>query len=86
MDFSDNVQGEISIKAKDPKEVILDPDASAYDPSTWNEVITTTWMSLDEIEEKYGEAKRKQVEDHVSRKEYFTDDSVSFQSRPGTFG
>ena len=37
VDFSDNMQGEIRITAKDPLDIILDPDAKEYDPKTWNE-------------------------------------------------
>jgi hypothetical protein len=59
VDFSDNMQGEIRITAKDPLDIILDPDAKEYDPKTWNEVFETKWMTIDEIEELYG---KKQAE------------------------
>ena len=54
IDFSDNMQGEVRITAKDPLDIILDPDAKEYDSTTWNEVFETKWMTLDEIEELYG--------------------------------
>lgn len=57
MDFSDHMQGEVKIASLDPGTVVLDPDAKEYDPKTWNEVIITRWMSLDEIEHLYGRAK-----------------------------
>lgn len=59
IDFSDNMQGEVRITAKDPLDIILDPDAKEYDPKTWNEIFETKWMTLDEIEELYG---RKQAD------------------------
>jgi len=57
IDFSDHIQGEVRITAKDPLDILIDPDAKDYDPKTWNEVYETKWMSLDEIEEAYGQDK-----------------------------
>ena len=54
MDFSDHISGEVRIEALDPLDVLLDPDAKDYDPATWNEVIITRWMTLDEIAVLYG--------------------------------
>ena len=54
MDFDDHIEGEIRIKAKDPLDILIDPDAKEWDPATWNEVFETKWMSVDEIEEVYG--------------------------------
>ncbi len=54
MDFDDHMEGEIRIKAKDPLDILIDPDAKDWDPKTWNEVFETRWMSVDEIEEVYG--------------------------------
>ena len=57
MDFSDHVKGEVRIDQKDPLDILIDPDAKQYDPKTWNEIFESKWMSLDEIEEVYGEDK-----------------------------
>ena len=54
MDFDDHIEGEIRIKAKDPLDILIDPDAKEWDPKTWSEVFETKWMSVDEIEEVYG--------------------------------
>ena len=51
IDFSDHVEGEVRITAKDPLDILIDPDAKDADPKTWNEVFETKWMTLDEIEE-----------------------------------
>jgi len=56
IDFSKSIQGTVSIRALDPLNVLLDPDAKDYDPKTWNEVFNTFWMSIDEIESTYGAA------------------------------
>ena len=55
IDFSDNFKGEVRITAKDPLDIIIDPDAKDYDPRHWNEIFETKWMSLDEIEEQYSQ-------------------------------
>ena len=61
IDFSDHVQGEVRIEAKDPLDVLIDPDAKHYDPRTWNEIFETKWMSVDEIEEVYGQTQADQL-------------------------
>mgnify|MGYP003654299326 FL=1 len=55
VDFDEHVNGEIKIESKDPLDILIDPDAKHYDPKTWNEIFETKWMSLDEIEETYGQ-------------------------------
>lgn len=55
VDFTEHIQGEITIEAKDPIDILIDPDAKQYDPRTWNEIFETKWMSIDEIEETYGQ-------------------------------
>jgi len=61
MDFSDNMFGDINITSLDPMDVIPDPDAKSYDPDDWADVITTEWISLDDIKETYGLAKWRKV-------------------------
>lgn len=61
IDFSDHIQGEVRIEAKDPLDVLIDPDAKHYDPRTWNEIFETKWMSIDEIEEVYGQKQADQL-------------------------
>jgi len=34
IDFSDHIQGEVRIEAKDPLDILIDPDAKHYDPTT----------------------------------------------------
>lgn len=86
MDFSDNLQGEVRIEPLDPLDVIPDPDAKAYDPRKWKEVFITRWMSVDEIEELYGEDKAEQVENLAyNSTSTFGEDSVEW-GKEGTFG
>jgi len=62
LDFDDNMFGNISMEVIDPLNVIPDPDADKYDPDDWNDVMIAKWLTLEEIEEVYGRAKRIAVE------------------------
>lgn len=66
VDFNENLFGEIKMASLDPMDVIPDPDGKAYDPDSWNDVIVTRWMSLDDIEAFYGEEARRRVEEHYN--------------------
>lgn len=54
LDFSDSMRGEVKITQLNPKNVLIDSDADSYDPDDWNDVITTQWMTADQIELIYG--------------------------------
>ncbi|MGB0969436.1 MAG: hypothetical protein ACPGVG_00535 [Mycobacterium sp.] len=83
VDFSDNLAGDIKITAKDPRTVLPDPYARDYDPSTWNEVITTQWMTLDDVEVHYGKDKATELK-HRDLEDFFGRDSVELE--PQAFG
>jgi hypothetical protein len=61
LDFTDHIQGEVRVTAKDPLDIIIDPDAKEYDPRNWNEIFETKWMSIEQIEEQYGQDKADQL-------------------------
>ena len=79
MDFSDHVEGEIRITAKDPLDILIDPDAKDADPKTWSEVFETKWMTLDEIEELYGKKKAERLLFIAENGMSFGSDSVEYQ-------
>lgn len=79
MDFSDHVEGEVRITAKDPIDILIDPDAKEYDPRTWNEVFETKWMTLDEIEELYGEDKAEALRFVAENGNGFGRDSIEYE-------
>ena len=79
MDFSDHVEGEIRITAKDPLDILIDPDAKDADPKTWNEVFESKWMTLDEIEELYGKSKAERLLFVAENGMSFGPDSVEYQ-------
>jgi hypothetical protein len=58
MDFNGNLNGEIDIRNVNPETVILSPYADQYDPASWPDVLTISWLSLDEIEGMYGREAR----------------------------
>lgn len=79
MDFSDHVEGEIRITAKDPLDILIDPDAKDYDPKTWNEIFETKWMTLDEIEELYGKKKAEELRFIAENGNSFGRDSIEYE-------
>ncbi len=79
VDFDDHIQGEVRITAKDPLDIVIDPDAKDYDPKNWNEIFETKWMSLDEIEETYGQKKADQLRVAVELGSALGTDSVEYE-------
>jgi hypothetical protein len=72
MDFSGNLNGEVEIKNVNPEMVVLSPYADQYDPRSWPDVMTISWLSLDEIEGLYGaEARMRADKAHAE----YTEDS-----------
>jgi hypothetical protein len=79
MDFSDHVEGEIRISAKDPLDILPDPDAKDADPKTWSEVFETKWMTLDEIEELYGKKKAGTLQFIAENGNSYGRDSIEYE-------
>ena len=78
IDFSDHVEGEVRITAKDPLDILIDPDAKDSDPKTWNEVFESKWMTLDEISELYGKKKAERLLFVAENGMSFGPDSVEY--------
>jgi hypothetical protein len=53
--FNDSMEGELQITQLNSKNVVIDPDADAYDPDTWNDVFITKWLSGQDIAILYNE-------------------------------
>ena len=79
IDFTDHIQGEVRISTKDPLDILIDPDAKEYDPKTWNEIFETKWMSLDQIEEQYGQAKADKLRVAAEYGNTMGQDSVEYE-------
>lgn len=56
LDFTDSLRGEVRIEQLNPKNVLIDGDATEYDPDKWGDVIVTKWMSPDQIALLYSKA------------------------------
>lgn len=84
MDYADNQQGDIKITALDPFDVVIDPQGKEYDPTTWREVSTTRWMSVDDIADAYGEELAEQAKNNALARG-FANDFVEYY-RDSTFG
>lgn len=65
MEFDENINGDIRITQLDPLDVIPDPDAKSYDPSDWQDVTITKWLTLDDIRIIYGTAAYRKVVQQV---------------------
>ena len=85
LDFNDSMMGEVRIDHLNPNNVLLDPDASAYDPTKWNEVFVTGWSTPDDIEVLYSHADAEllRTRDHAAFG--FSYDSVAQVSLRETF-
>ena len=79
MDFSDHVEGEVRITAKDPLDILIDPDAKDSNPESWNEIFETKWMTLDEIEELYGKKKADALQFIAENGNGFGRDSIEYE-------
>lgn len=66
MDFENNLQGDVNILTEDGTDVIIDAEAKDSDPSTWNEIWISRWMTPDEIGVRYGEDKIQAILAHAA--------------------
>ena len=81
MDFSDHLEGEVRIKAEDPLDILIDPDAKEWDPKTWDEVFKTRWMTTDEIEELYGQKKADKLRVIAENGSSYGMDSIEYEEQ-----
>lgn len=85
LDFSTHVAGEARIRNADNRDVLIDPDARAYDPDTWAGIIETRLYSLDDIEAEYGSEVRTRLESIAENGTHYHNDSITWQ-QDTTFG
>lgn len=78
MNYDDNMLGEIHVTARDPRTVLLSPQASEYHPDEWPEIITTEWWSPDDIELMYGKEKADLLKGYIAEGQYFGANSIRF--------
>lgn len=85
LDFTDHLMGEVRIVSKDPATILIDPDATSYDPDTWSGFIETRWLTLDEVELFHGKDKADTVRAFAESGTTFGTDSVYGDTKPHTF-
>ncbi len=86
IEFDDNMYGDVSIVSLDPLDVIPDPDAKSYDPDKWNDVMTTKWMTLDDVKMTYGPAKYRLVMNAQDEPDFGQDGQEVERNRFGSVG
>jgi hypothetical protein len=86
MCFDENLRGDVKITHLDPRDVLIDPDAREYLPTSWKEVFISRWLTLDEIRVLYGPQKAKLVEQSGWQSLGGTHDVISDFTLGGTFG
>ena len=86
LDFENDIRGEIKIVSRDPREVVLDPEAKEYDPRTWNRVFIQTWVTIDDIERTYGKDKADKLRFLGINASHYGRDSMQVEDRGKTFG
>jgi hypothetical protein len=77
--YTDSLQGEASISQLNPKNVLIDSDASSYDPDDWNDVIISKWLTLDDVELIYGKRWRKRMQHQSSEMAPYSYDSTDWE-------
>ena len=82
MSTETNVFGDVEIKARDPRTVLLPTDAVDYDPKTWREVATMDWLSMDDIVATYGQKVADKVKGTIETDEtgIYGPESVIFKA------
>ena len=78
MSFDESIQGDIVIDNINPKNVLIDPDADQYDPDTWNEVFTTKWLTVDDIELNYSKEDADMLRGRMTSNMPYGFDSIDF--------
>jgi len=81
VDFETNVLGDVTIRHKDPRDIVLDPEAKQYDPNTWSQVIEISWMSPQQITAQYGKEMGEKVYVQAMSGMGYGSESVRFGSR-----
>lgn len=76
LDFKDSAAGEIRISTLNPRNVLPDPDATRYDPEEWNDVIVTSWHTVDDIAILYNKADAEALRSRMDSAWAYGSDSI----------
>lgn len=84
MNWDTNIFGEVDINLMNPRNVVVDPDAEEYDPDKWKDVITSKWLSENDIKLLYGKEAAAELAAKQNSGQYLGYDFMD--QRPDTFG
>lgn len=84
MSFDNNIKGEMIFGVLDPRDVAPDPDAKSYDPDGWGDVTVSRYLTLDEIEQRYGKKARGLAEESNDAGADFGEEDA--ETRRNSFG
>lgn len=84
IDYSDSQQGEVKICGVNPKNVVIDPDADAYEPETWSDVMVSKWFTVDDIAAIYNKEDADILKTRDGTYTYSEDAIESFRDRFGS--
>lgn len=76
LNFTDSMTGEIEITQMNSKNVVIDPDAEEYDPDRWADVMTTKWLTYQDIVTLYNEDDADYLRHHTTGSYTFDFDST----------
>lgn len=77
LDFTDSMQGDVRITNLNSKNVVIDPDAEEYDPDSWNDVIVSKWLTVQDIELNYSKADAEYLKDKEGSSFIYGYDSIA---------
>jgi len=84
MNFDTNIFGEVDLSLMNPRNVVIDPDSEEYDPDKWKDVITSKWLSENDIRLLYGDAAANELSGKSASNMFIGYDFMD--TRPDTFG
>lgn len=79
LNFDDSVFGEVEVELLNPKNVVIDPDAEAYDPDKWDDVFITRWLSPNDISVLYGKEQARAFDGREGSSYVWGFDSIELQ-------
>jgi len=62
IDFAENLHGVVKETVLDPFSVYPDPEGSAYDPSSWQFVMISRWLSWESVQAIFGKGAAEMVD------------------------
>ena len=86
VDFNTNLLGDIEVRHRDPRDIVLDPEAKEYDPDTWSQIFDIGWYSINQIEMLYGKKKADSVQFYADSRQGMGSESIRFGAKSDSEG